>query len=332
LAGLFKLPFMPCLENIVSLKNKCGSNIAVSSSGYYLEMAPEISPLALADIANEKYINGFTLAQSVLNNALLDIKSDFLGVLQANNLIADISAFTYTSSEFNMASTWPAANLERGLTVFKTAKSKNYLQRTIIKRVSVLPLADKEDGEILIYDNGNVYTYPVELTANMINTIEVEHVIQGDYARVLVDGSDLPMSNSVLTCFTGCSGKLPNDCGYTKGYNGTGDISNKEGFGVSVDFSCECDFESILCDMAKTYVGKLIYTKVRIGLLQERIDTTRLNNFIIYGKEEAKERKSELEQDYVEQWNTFIASLPNLLKKYKSDCIICNRTTFKTNI
>lgn len=323
---------MSCLDNIVSLKNKCGNNVATSLSGYYIEQAPEISPLILADIANEKYIDGFTLAQSVLNNSLLDIKSDFLGALYSNDLISDVSAITYTSSEFNMASSWPAANLERGLTIFKTAKSKNYLQRTTIKRVSALPLADKEDGEILVYDNGLVYRYPVELTADMINTIEIDHVIQGDYARVLIDNAALPMSNSVLTCFTGCNGKLPNDCGYTKGYNGTGDISNKEGFGISVDFQCECDFESILCDLAKTYVGKLIYTKVRIGLLDERINTTRLNNFIVYGKEDAIQRKKELEQDYVEQWNTLLASMPNLLKKYRSDCIRCEKTQFRTNI
>ncbi len=320
-----------CLNNIVGVGKGC-AGFDVSSSGYFLGMAPEVTPLALANIANEQYVTGFNLAQSVLSNSLLDIKSDFLGALGANNLITDISAISYNTSEFNMASTWPAAPKERGLTLKKTPKSKNYLQKLTITKVSCLPLADKEDGEILIYDNGNVYTYPVELTGGMINTIEIEHIVEGEFARVLIDNTDLPMSNSVLTCFTGCNGKLPNDCAHTKGYNGDGEISAKEGYGISVEFKCECDFEVILCDLSKTYVGKLLYTKARIGLLDERINSNRLNNFIIYGKEDAISKKSELQSEYAQLWNTFLDGLPNLLKKYKSDCIICNSSSWKTNI
>jgi hypothetical protein len=324
---------MSCLENIISLNDKCGNIVTPSLSGYYLQNAPEITPLALSAIANEKYIDGATLAQAILNNSLLDIKNDFLAVLSANDMVSDVTAITYTTSEFNITTSFPETSKERGLTLYKTPQSKNKLKKVTIKTVSVLPLVSKEDGEILIYDNGNVYTYPVEFTANMINTIEVNHIVEGTYARVLVDNSDLPVSSSTLICFTGCNGKLPNDCGYTKGYNGDGDISSKEGYGVSIDFQCECDYESILCDLAKTYIGKLIYLKTRIGLLDERINSNRLNNFIIYGIEEAKDRKKELDSEYTETWNTLVASLPNLLKKYiPSDCLTCNRTSWRTNI
>lgn len=331
--GLYITFPMSCLDNIVSLNDRCGNEISPSLSGYSLNNAPEITPLALSATANEKYVDGATLAQAILNYSILDIKNDFLAVLSSNNYVSDVTAITYTTSEFNTANSWPAVAKERGITVYKTPQSKNRLKKMTIKKVSVLPLVSKEDGEILIYDNGNVYTYEIPLTGGMINTIEINHIIEGAYARVLVDGNGLPMASAMLTCFTGCNGKLPNDCGYTKGYNGDGEISAKEGFGISVDFTCECDYESILCDLSKSYVGKLIFLKTRIGLLDERISSNRLNNFIIYGLEEAKEKKQDIEAEYTETWNTFVASLPNLLKKYNpSDCLICNKTTWRTNI
>lgn len=324
---------MSCLDNIISVTDRCGNETAVSLSGYRLSQAPEISPNSLADIANEKYISGVNLAQSILANSILDIRNDFVSVLASNNISVDLSQFIYTTSQFNISSTYPAAaGKERGLTLYKAPKSKNKLKRVYIKKVSVLPLADKENAEILIYDNGNVYTYEIDLTANMINTIEVDHLVNGDYARVLIDGTDLPVSSAILTCFTGCNGKLPNDCGYTKGFNGDGEISSKESFGISIDFSCECDYESILCDLAKSFVGKLVFLKTRIGLLYERIYGNRLNNLIVYGKDEAQALMSDLDSQYVTEWNSFVASLPNLLKRYNSDCLICRSISWKTNI
>lgn len=324
---------MSCLDNIVSFDDRCGNEISPSLSGYSLNKAPEITPLALSAIANEKYVDGASLAREILNNSILDIRNDFLAVLSSNDMVADVTAITYTTSDFNISSSWPAVAKERGITIYKTPQTKNRLKKMTIKKVSVLPLVSKEDGEILIYDNGNVYTYEIPLTGGMINTIEINHIVEGAYARVLVDGDGLPMASAMLTCFTGCNGKLPNDCGYTKGYNGDGEISSKEGFGISVDFTCECDYESILCDFAKSYIGKLIYLKARIGLLDERINSNRLNNFIIYGIEEAEKWKQNVESEYTETWNTMVSSLPNLLKKYNpSDCLKCDRITWRTNI
>lgn len=294
--------------------------------------APEITFQGLSAVANEKYVDGYTLVQNVLRLAILDMKNDFLSVLATNNISTDISNISYKTSVFNTENTWPALAKERGLTLYKAPKTKNRLKKMIIHKVSILPMVDKEDAEVLIYDNSNVYAYPIELTANLINTIEIHHIVQGDYARVLIDGTDLPVATSRLICFTGCSGGLPNDCGYTKGYNGDGEISGKEGFGLGVEFTCECDYESILCDLAKSYVGKLIYLKTRMGLLEEKLMTNRLNNIVVYGKEEAQAMLKKLEGEYTDTWNSFVGGLPNILKKYNSDCLNCRGVKWVVNV
>lgn len=323
---------MSCLQNLVTINDLCGRDTSESLSGYDLMKAPEITTLSLSDTSNEKYISGYKLAKAVLENTLLDFKNDFLFVLSANNISTNVSRILYQSSEFNLSNTWPPVNKERGLTYYKAPKSKNKIKKSTITKVSILPLIDKEDAEVLIYDCGSLYTYPVSLTGGMINTIEINHVVQGDFARVLVSGVDLPVASSMLTCFTGCGGKLPNDCGYVKGYNGDTEISNKEGFGIGIEFTCECDYEAILCELAKSYVGKLIFLKARIGLLDERISSNRLSNLVIYGIDEAKDKKKELELEYAESWNAFVASLPNLLKKYNTDCLNCVGIKWVTNI
>lgn len=322
---------MSCLDNIVTFKDKCGDE-PISTSGYSLSKAPEISPTALAAIANEKYVDGASLTQSVLELAILEVKNDFLGVLAGNAVMPNILNITYTTSQFNIANPLSATPKERGITLYKTNKAKGRMKKMTIKKVSVLPLVNVPDANVLIYDDGLQYSYPVTLTANLINTIEVNHVVKGSFARVLVDNTDIPMASAILTCFIGCGGKVPNECGNTKGYNGDGDISAKEGFGIGVEFMCECDYDSILCHLSRAYIGKLIYLKARSGLLDERINSNRLNNFIIYGKEEAENRKKEVDMEYVQTWNTLVDSLPNILKNYNSDCLVCAGTRIRTNI
>jgi hypothetical protein len=322
---------MSCLDNIVTFKDKCGDE-PVSTSGYSLSKAPELSPLVLSDIANEKYVDGASLAQSVLELAILEVKNDFLGVLAGNAVMPNILNLPYTTSQFNIANPLSATPKERGLTLYKTNKAKGRLKKMTIKKVSVLPLVSVANANVLIYDDGLQYSYPVTLTANLINTIEINHVVKGAFARVLVDNTAIPMASSILTCFVGCSGTSPNECGYTKGYNGDGEISAKEGYGIGLEFMCECDYDLILCDLSRAYIGKLIYLKARSGLLEERLSTNRLNNWIIYGSDEAEKRKKEIDMEYVQTWNTLVDSLPNILKNYNSDCLVCNRTTIRTNI
>lgn len=323
---------MSCLDNIVIISDPCNPFAEKSLSGYDLLNAPELSQNNLSSAANEKYIKGYEMAKHVLSNAILDFRNDFLGVLSGNNVMVSLNNELHTTSEFNVSTIFPAENKERGITLYRNSNIKGSIRKLHIKTVSVFPMSDVEGAEILIYDNGFLYRYPVDLTANLVNTIEVNHVVQGSYARVLMNGSQTAVGSANLVCFTGCHGKVPNDCGHVKGWNGDGEISGKQGFGIGVDFYCECDYEQILCDLAKGFVGKLIYLKARIMLLDERILSNRFDSFIVYGQQEAKELQIKLENEYNETWNTLVQSLPQTLKGYRDSCIKCNGIRFVTNI
>lgn len=322
---------MSCLDNIVTYSGACGE-VVPSLSGYTLDQAPEISPINLSDVANEKYVSAANMVQAALSNAILDVRTDFLGVLAAGNYQVNLNAELHETSDFNTANSFPAAALERGITLYRNSAIKGSTRKLKIKTVSIYPKNNVANAEILIYDNGLKYTYNTTLVADMINTIEVNHVVQGKFARVLMDNSNVSVGSAKLICHQGCGGKSPNDCGWVKGYNGTGEISGKEGYGIGVDFYCECDFESILCDLSKQYVGKIIYLKARIKLLEERIYTNRINPLTVYGDADAVSLLNQLNGEYTETWNTFLNSLPNTLKGMRDDCISCKRITYKANI
>jgi hypothetical protein len=323
---------MSCLDNIVSLKDYCSDNQPISLSGYDLMSAPELTPLTLADIANEKYVIGYNVAKNALNTAILDIRNDFLAVLSSNNIVPNLDNTIYETSVFEPGTTHPAKGVERGISLYRNTSIKGSLKKLKIHKVHLFPKVSVPSAEILIYDNGILTQYNVELVANQVNSFDIEYTVTGHVARILLDNSAIPMGGARLICFVGCNGTQPNGCGYTKGYDGKGDIGGKEGFGIGVDFSCECDYEGLLCSLSKSYVGKLIFLKARIKLLDERIYGTRNNDWTAFGKDEAKEMKNELEGEYVQTWNTFVASLPNILSKYRDDCIACKGVKIVTNI
>jgi predicted choloylglycine hydrolase len=65
--------------------------------------------------------------------------------------------------------------------------------------------------------------------------------------------------------------------------------------------------------------------KARIGLLQEHIGSTRLNNWVVYNRDEVKDYwLPKLEAEYMESWDVFVKSLPNILQGYNKDCLFCN--------
>jgi len=108
-------------------------------------------------------------------------------------------------------------------------------------------------------------------------------------------------------------------------------VRKGDAFGINVNFQCYCDYDQLLCDMSKTYIGELIFIKARILLLEEHLRSNRLTNWIIYNREETADNKKELEASYISRWNTFIDSLPGILKSYRDECIDCRGIRWVVN-
>jgi hypothetical protein len=326
---------MNLLNNIISVRDVCSAEPAESLSGLDLMDAPEISPLNLASIANEEYVTGLNLARKKAEQAVILVRNDMMSVLAANNVIPNLSAKLHTTGTFKSNITFPAEAKERGVTLYKNKRIKGALRKLKIKTVKIYPLADAEDVELKIYDDyaeGTVTTYTVNLTANEVNTFKIGYELQGSFARVLLDGTNVPVASAYLTCFTGCNGTMPNDCGYTKGWYDDKEISGKEGFGICLDFACECDYEQLLADLSKTYIGEIVWLKARVLLLEEHLRSNRLNNWVIYGREETERFLTDIENQYRDKWNIFTGAMPGILRQFKDDCIICNGIKWVVNL
>lgn len=324
------------MNNIISVRDVlCTDCNATSLSGLDLMDAPEISVLNLAQIANEEYITGLNLARKKVDQATILVRNDLMSMLAANNVMPNIVAKTYTTGEFKPAMTYPAESKERGLTMYRNSRIKGALRKLYVQTIRIYPLADATAVELKIYDDyagGTISTYNVDLVASQVNSFNVAYEVKGSFARILLDGTNVPVASSYLTCFTGCNGTLPNDCGYTKGWYDDKEVSGKEGFGINADFYCACDYDQLLGDLAKTYIGEIVWLKTRVLLLEERLRTNRLNNWVIYGREETQQYLTDIENQYRDKWQVFVNAMPGILKQFKDDCLVCNGIRWVTNV
>lgn len=309
-----------CLDNIVTIKPLCGNTVSVS--GYDLMNAPEISYKQVAAIANEQYVKGLHLLQAKLGLAVTDVKNDFIGLIHSKGFAIGHVGGSFDSGVFNPNIQNPASSAERGLVVYAAPAGRG-LSRLSISEISIYPLVSATGVPVKIYDNGNVYSYLFDLVANQKNIFQINHLMQGSFAKVVFNQTDIPTASSRVTCFVGCDGKLPNPCGFIKGFNGSNETST-EAFGLNIKFGCVCEYESILCGLAKSYTGKLVWLKARLHVMQEHLSSTRFNNIVIYGRERIEELKKEVQADYDKVWNELSQSLPQLLKGYQGSCIDCN--------
>lgn len=315
-----------CLENIVTFRG-CNPN-AVPLSGLDLMDAPEITVKNLANTATEKDVSGNELANRLLSLSHTLVRNDLLSVMSANKMLLNTTNKTWNTSDFKPFTVITANDTERGLTLMKTNRNlQKSLKKMTIHTIYIYPLEDFEGAVVKIYDNGNgiakTSTYSFDLVANEVNAFEVEYECEGNEITVAIRG-EMNLASSYLTMCAGCSGKAPNDCGYTKSYTGGKSVNGREGYGVGVSFSCECDYDKILCGLAKKSLGNIIWIKARLMFLEEAIKSNRLSNFVTYGREQAIDYHNQLKPEYDKAWSTFVASLPNLLREWNGDCITCN--------
>eukprot|EP01136_Pigoraptor_vietnamica_P023003 Opistho-1_new@6295 len=198
---------MSDIKNIISIRNVTTEENVPSLSGLDLMDAPEISIINLANIANEEYTSGLSLARKKIEQATLLVRNDLMSALAANRVIPNLEAKKYNTGEFKPAITFPAEAKERGITLYKNSRIRGSLRKLKIHKVKIYPLVDVADVQLKIYDDytgGVVSTYNVNLTANQINSFDVGYEVKGSFARVALDGTNLPVAGAYLTCFTGC--------------------------------------------------------------------------------------------------------------------------------
>jgi hypothetical protein len=314
-----------CLENIVSVRDVNAENSVTSSSGYDLMDAPEIDSGKINDIANTEYKTGLTILKNCVRLALRDIETDFISVLFANKISTNTNSYDVTTGNFS-AQNINSGSGQKGIVVHKQGNSG--IKKIRIKKIRIYPVNDHASAQLKFIDSGKESVLNIALTGGKVNEFATDYFVEGNDVKILLDGVET--YSSELTCLLGCNGTIPNDCGYVKGWNGAGE-TQREGFGINAVFSCECDYSQVLCQQSKNFVGLLIWLKSRIYVLEERIHSSRINPFIIYGQEEAKNQRIELLNEYNSKWNIFIETIPNLISG-NDDCFDCKKAKMVTNV
>lgn len=329
-----------CLNTIVTL-GICPDEDA-SLSGFTLVQAPGISIKQLAAVANETYTNGITMAMEKKALSLIQVKNDFVGALQSNNVVAGISQPVYDTSNFNPAVSMGLYAGERGL-YFHKVLFRGSLRTTYINEIQVYPLTSGETTISIVYElNGQELesAWDVTLIANQLNIFTSEQLggfpfAIPDYAnsiKVLINNTDFAFASAPITCLKGCNGAIPNACGWAEGWDGTRKVKS-EGYGINIKFQCKCDFEKILCDLAPTFSGELIWLKWQLNIMQEQYRTNRFNELVIYQHEELQTTIiPQLKSDYAAKWNQLMDGLFNILKTYKDDCLSCRGVRWVCNV
>lgn len=222
----------------------------------------------------------------------------------------------------------PASNSPRGIILRPEVRSAT-IRRSRIASIQALPLQSATEATLTIHDNGLAYSYTVELVGGQVNTFAIQHTIEGTAAHVYLTAPGVSFTSSKLVC--NCDSTLPPGYGSLNGWNGTVG-SSREGFGLSVVLERFCDYDYLMCQMAQTYLGEIVWLKARILLLEERLQSNRLNNWVLYDREDVGEYKAELEVYYDQRWNAMVAALPGLIQARRdNDCLPCRGISWRAN-
>lgn len=314
-----------CLEKLVSL-GICPDE-GPSTSGFTLLQAAGMSPKIFANIANENYITGANLAMTKKELAILQLRNDFIGVLQTNRTIAMTANPVYDSSKFNIGASIGLYDGERGVTIHSTHR-RGGLRKTKIKNIQLYPLNSGE-AVLKIYDGYLETQFEVTLIANQVNTFLADYILDGTTARVLIDQTEINFASAPITCLKGCGGKIPNDCAWVDGWDGTGAVKS-EGYGINLQFYCECDYDQVICDIR--YMGELLWIKWQILIFDEQLKTNRFNNWVTYNRDELPTIINGLTNQYNTKWNELMNGLFGILKQYQDECLQCRNIRWVTNI
>lgn len=327
---------MACLDQIVTL-GICPDDGA-SLSGFTLLQADGISLKNLANIADEDNITGVNLAMEKKTLSITQVKNDFIAALQSNRIVTTLSNQEYKSARFITGIDGGTYAGYRGQTLHKVP-FRGKLRKTVLKSIDCYPL-QSGNTTIRIDDGVNVYNYNVTVVANQVNTFDADVLSgfpfeidkQSNSIEVTIDQTSIAFAKSEIICHKGCNGTAPNNCGWVDGWTGTGAIK-AEGYGLNLNFYCECDYGQILCDLANSYVGELIWLKWQINIFKEQLKSNRFNNWVIYNQEQINETiLPDLISQYNSRWNALMEGSLGILKSYGDDCLNCRGVRWQVTI
>lgn len=326
---------MNCLEEIT-----CGSRTIIGvrdyhgctkpESGLFINQLPGITLKTAANVANEEMQSGLELMKQSTIMAAQQVKDEFvarLGPMFDFNAIVETRQLNVFSDK-----TIPALAAERGIIVkrWRSELARTFIADVYIRVQNAGPAVLKV---IEIVQEGQTYkeckttTYNVDLVADCVNTIKLDYLAETEQVKIVFD------QTAFVTNYCG-SGMLGNSCntcyGRANGITVVGWNGVKEDpkcFGVGALVNVRCYEENIFCALLPRMYFLLWY-KSGIVFLEEMIASTRINNFTIFGKEQAKELLKQYTEKYNEKYEVIIKNAYDYIRSTKGECLTCNGSKY----
>lgn len=323
-----------CLENIIGIKGNCDIADTASISGYFMTDYPGITIQSSANYNDEKTITAIEYLKDIRRRAMMRLESDILAYINANFRVNTLVGQTFTSGKYgNSIIDNSAPTNQRGLVVYK----KNPYQKTKkikVERIRILAVnGTYNDVPVRIADtNNNVYTITTDLINGVIKQIELDNlIIEGNEVQITIP-SNIAVKSNKPYCGTGCGGSPKSDCVQVNGLN-NGVANTTETYGIEVDVNCECDFSTLICDMAKqNLIGQSAYELCGAMFYDEMIKNNRLNYLTIYNKEQIQQQASAGFEAYRGYLESAFLGFKNFLLKNDAGagCIDCSGVKIKS--
>lgn len=341
---------MECLIDYIGLKD-CDTD--TSPSGLFINQLAGVELAMINSIADEDQADYIGVWNDVQARAALRFKNDIKAIfaeryklkqiyksIDLGNIV-DINNYSFQSNEYKGfkvelncdTSDYAPSNLQ----VFYVQTIKFYSSASN-RNVSV-HIFDLDTGEEL-YNSGVFQS----VSAWNIKTINATYVARRIFICVKADEIDVPaldistINNSLFYncgdydyCFDCGCGTVGKITGMKENFiDNIIEFNPSNTFGVSAIFSIQCQFEPIICNNLNVFASAWLYL-LGSELMDERIYTSRLNEYTLFDKVKAKELKKIFEAKYkggvvddITYYGELNTTLNSINLNLNDACLECN--------
>ena len=309
---------MKCLEGYISVGNNCITT--TSLSGKYLTDLPGVSLLNIDAVANDNQLSFVGVFADVEKRAISRITKDILAFMKSQYNLKK-SIYTY-STVGEIKGFVPYDGNFHGINVYCLYEYSPLL-RLHLNKVYLYAL---EANETTIYYGTDVtnLTETVTITTTVgWNEIFINKSFESTNLYVIYDGNkftNIPnfiLTNDICDCLY-----QESDCYTLENRAVTCNMGmvnyGTNSFGLKLDVSLRCAYESIVCANIDIYADAYLYA-LGMELMRERLYSDRVNKYTSVDRNKAKELLELFTQDYTD----FLATANNTVQLNDDSCVEC---------
>lgn len=343
-------PFCPavqeasCLNYLVTVNDPCAPADMQAGQLDVTALYPDFAWQTIDAISDRG--NAVAELKALRWIAIQRVTDDLMAVIRKNNMTANVGIGHYVTTgtadcTCNAAALTGTGNWRGTKVELKRCQLSHSLKRIHVSNLYLYSKVDYVSVDILVKDNGYQYTLTIpDVKAGkndiyqMLNMLPV--VSEGKGIEFLIDINQYPDLCTVKQ-FCPCSlkgGKLPfnlytfNGLGYETG-------SKLKSAGIVAEVGTVCNYSNLLCLFAgngnKTAAWLILY-KMGELIAEKTLFSHRFNPFVLFGKEEAEEKRAKYNALYSEKYRDIVIGLKDTLTHIDQDCLTCRGTKILTNI